>query len=903
MDFFEPLETFISSIFANDSDTRHGCEMAAKNVQLRFVTITVLFRKYQKMFDEFFIRDKSTGGGSSGRTAMTSSARKRLPPGLDLSRFYQFGWLLFLVARGKLLPQGQPDFLKLVYLLLCCLDLMLVHAPEIVRRIRIADLTAPTASFQATVSSSSRQDTLWRLCTNKDVHYPTVKEFQERVFLPFITTNMQLGVLTAEPDHPSASGHHSQSTSRDPNREHISPSTMYLPGLLDSCLDQNYRNLDREYGGQLFHSCDFDERLFLSNHPQLQTPHKNGAASSSSGDAAGLLLSPSKILGSPSHAASPNGSPPSSPIKATLTAASWLRKIVHPEGVTESPLQRLNVLLESYTGGAEELAEHAKTLLESCHFGGEDTNATRRGEALCLYLRLLESVVSAEERRIGKSASSKPGLVALLANSKFHKSLLVVASEIVMCCYNFPNAATPREFPHTLTVFGVSAYDFGKVVESVVRNELAMPRTVVKHLVRLEERVLEQLAWGSGSPLYDALDKTDERESLLQRLQETGTPQQLSGSACQVFSTPVKQRPGSSRPDSSAPPSPAPQQGATTKTTSLELFLRKVAHLISLRVRKMCDDLQISLPYTIPERMVQQIEYAMVYITTQTDLMLNRHLDVLIMCTVYSLAKVSVPMLAQQQPVTFKIIIEKYHLQPQARVPIYKYVRVAENVDEDVIKFYNKIFLPELETFLLGFQPPAPSSGPNSPAHATRQSGVKRATRFQEQQQKQMQQTQQQRRSIALQQISSPISFEKPRGRAQPNGAASSSSGPESTLKSPLKAGNFYFSPIRAASATPLGLYRGADGGGAGASGGRLVFQFGMSPHRQLEDINKSVNRDISAKRKLSFDVDLSDAPSSPSSSQEPAPDRRRSAKRKLDLSDSDSAPPAPASKRTRQSD
>jgi hypothetical protein len=90
------------------------------------------------------------------------------------------------------------------------------------------------------------------------------------------------------------------------------------------------------------------------------------------------------------------------------------------------------------------------------------------------------------------------------------------------------------------------------------------------------------------------------------------------------------------------------------------------------------------------------------------------------------------------------------------------------------------------------------------------------------------------------------------------------------------------------------------------SGGGRLVFQFGMSPHRQLEDINKSVNRDVTARKKLNFDLEaLADGAASagsPSSSQEVVPDRRRSAKRKLDL-DGDVTPPMPSAKRSRQSD
>ena len=40
----------------------------------------------------------------------------------------------------------------------------------------------------------------------------------------------------------------------------------------------------------------------------------------------------------------------------------------------------------------------------------------------------------------------------------------------------------------------------------MIKEEPGLTREMVKHLGQIEEMVLEQLAWKSGSPLFDAID-------------------------------------------------------------------------------------------------------------------------------------------------------------------------------------------------------------------------------------------------------------------------------------------------------------------------------------------------------------------------------------------------------------
>lgn len=83
--------------------------------------------------------------------------------------------------------------------------------------------------------------------------------------------------------------------------------------------------------------------------------------------------------------------------------------------------------------------------------------------------------------------------------------------EIVLYSYRVIEAA----FPTILSLFGLHAFDLCKVIESVIRYETALPRPVVHHLIRIEEAIVESLAWTDSSPLFSLLDDPSHRQALL----------------------------------------------------------------------------------------------------------------------------------------------------------------------------------------------------------------------------------------------------------------------------------------------------------------------------------------------------------------------------------------------------
>ncbi|BFZ13546.1 hypothetical protein BsWGS_16586 [Bradybaena similaris] len=103
------------------------------------------------------------------------------------------------------------------------------------------------------------------------------------------------------------------------------------------------------------------------------------------------------------------------------------------------------------------------------------------------------------------------------------------------------------------------------------------------------------------------------------------------------------------------------------RTGSLALFFRKVYHLASVRLRDLFDKLDID-----DEELLKKIwtcfEYAML---NHVHLMCDRHLDQLIMCSMYLVAKVT------EKPLTFQNIMRCYRLQPQAHSHVYRSVLLS----------------------------------------------------------------------------------------------------------------------------------------------------------------------------------------------------------------------------------
>uniref|UniRef100_A0A8C5QCY5 Retinoblastoma-like protein 1 n=1 Tax=Leptobrachium leishanense TaxID=445787 RepID=A0A8C5QCY5_9ANUR len=165
--------------------------------------------------------------------------------------------------------------------------------------------------------------------------------------------------------------------------------------------------------------------------------------------------------------------------------------------------------------------------------------------------------------------------------------------------------------------------------------------------------------------------------------------------------------------------------GKPKKTGSLALFFRKVYHLASVRLRDLC--LKLDVSNDLRRKIWTLFEYSLVHCT---DLMKDRHLDQLLLCAVYIMAKVS------KEERLFQDIMKCYRNQPQANSNVYRSVLLESSVGDanqdvemmdcessdspptptntscstsdkekrgDLITFYNNVYVERVKLFALKY--------------------------------------------------------------------------------------------------------------------------------------------------------------------------------------------------------
>ncbi|XP_052230201.1 retinoblastoma-like protein 1 isoform X2 [Dreissena polymorpha] len=149
---------------------------------------------------------------------------------------------------------------------------------------------------------------------------------------------------------------------------------------------------------------------------------------------------------------------------------------------------------------------------------------------------------------------------------------------------------------------------------------------------------------GTGSETSNTVVHTPGHPSLQNGASQAGNP--LEGTA-------EKQQ------DQKGNPANKPMRGG-----SLAIFFRKVYHLAHVRLRDLCERLGIE-DDDLHKKMWTCLEYVIVH---NTELLRDRHLDQIIMCAVYIIAKVT------SKSQSFQDIMKCYRMQPQAQSHVYRSV-------------------------------------------------------------------------------------------------------------------------------------------------------------------------------------------------------------------------------------
>ncbi|XP_074580565.1 retinoblastoma-related protein-like isoform X1 [Curcuma longa] len=454
------------------------------------------------------------------------------------------------------------------------------------------------------------------------------------------------------------------------------------------------------------------------------------------------------------------------PVSTAMTTARWLRDIISP--LPSEPSAELQCFFSSCNQDIMNIVTHrASIILETifpspfgeCSISGSFQSANlsediawaheRKMEALKLYYKVLKAICLAESRLLNHN-----NLTPLLSNERFHRCLLACAAELVLATHK----TVILMFPAVLDRTGLTAFDMSKVIETFIRYEETLPRELKRHLNSLEERLLESMAWERGSSLYNSLilarpalageinglgllaepmpsldaiamhqdisngcmlpklsQKIDvfpdnrgeprspkrlctESRSLLPQWGSTPTGKKHTlNFSCFKFKSPPLQSKFAS------PSQSNPAGGEIYAETGIKVFFNKILKLAAIRIKSLSEKLE--LPQQILEHVFCLFQQILVH---RTALFFNRHIDQIILCSLYGVVKVC------HIGLTFMSIIDCYQKQPQCKPQVFKSIfvtlpsanRNGRMVQEhvDIITFYNQIFVPSVKPLLVEIQ-------------------------------------------------------------------------------------------------------------------------------------------------------------------------------------------------------
>ncbi|XP_077339390.1 retinoblastoma-associated protein isoform X1 [Lithobates pipiens] len=641
-------------------------DSAVMKLKKKYETMSHLYQKFQSTFNDIFLNQSNTENAAGSR----------------YKAILEGSWTTYLLAKGKVL-QMDDDLIISFQLLLCVLEYFIKQSPSDILKepykssVSGLSVNGPTRtsrrgqSRNTRTSRQSETDTriIEALCKANECPVDEVKNVYFSSFVDFLNST---GISSMD---------------GLPKAEVIS----------------------KQYEEVYQRNKDIDARLFLKNDPSLKvdiresleqerTPKKNIAGE------APLI-------------------PPQTPVRAAMNTINQL--MVTLNSSCDEPSEILNLYFENCTKNPKSKiiervnrlgqvfkARFATAIGQAC----AEIGYQRYRVGVRLHYRVLESILKSEEERLSIHNFSK-----LLNNDIFHTCLLACAVGVVMAAYGGNSfqtqsqAETAVSFPWILNVFEQKAFDFYKVIESFIRAEPSLTKHMIKHLERCEHMIMESLAWQSDSPLFDLIRQTKDREESVDHPEMASAAQQPSQNnptAADLYLSPsrtTQQSAVTSAPTSSSTNGQGlvPQQ-PQQRSTSLSLFYKKVYRLAYLRLNSLCSSLLSDHPE------LEQIIWTLFQHTLQHEyeLMRDRHLDQIMMCSMYGICK------AKNIDLRFKTIVTAYKQLTNTNQETFKHVLIRDGRHDSIIVFYNLVFMQKLKSNILQYastRPPTLSPIPQIP--------------------------------------------------------------------------------------------------------------------------------------------------------------------------------------------
>jgi retinoblastoma-associated protein len=259
-----------------------------------------------------------------------------------------------------------------------------------------------------------------------------------------------------------------------------------------------------------------------------------------------------------------------------------------------------------------------------------------------LFFRILDELLLKESRTVKTQDFSK-----FLQTEVFLHSVFICAIETVF----FIGSVRNLQIHDLLGLVGLKAFDYWRILNSFLKFDMHMPKNLNSHFRDIEIRIVSEQAWQEGSPVVAIIrDLCSHQQS--ENLQESSIMQPYNN------------------------------------------FFKRVLHLSAQKIT------DISRQLNANEDIIERIWLIMkIQLSTEPQLLIDRHLDQLVMCTIYGVCKVQ-PSLS----ITFNNIINVYQdiykLQRNLN-DIYLKVLIKSGEKKDIIHFYNDVYIKIMKEYII----------------------------------------------------------------------------------------------------------------------------------------------------------------------------------------------------------
>ncbi|XP_056844873.1 retinoblastoma-related protein 1-like isoform X2 [Raphanus sativus] len=758
VDFFKELPQFVvkagpvlCELYGADWENR----LQAKELQANFVHLSLLSKYYKRGYREFFLTYDANAEKNSANSA------SYLPDS------YRFGWLLFLALRNHAFSRFK-DLVTCTNGLVSVLAILIIHVPCRFRNFNIQDSSRFVKKGDKDVDLvaslckiyDASEDELRKIMDKANNLIETILKKKPSACKTDTLDNINPDGLTYFEDLLDEASISTSLTTLEKDYD----DTVCNKGELDERVFINEEDSLLGSGSlsagavnittgvkRKIDSLSSPARTFISP----LSPHKSPAAKTAMTSVGGSKLTATPVSTAMTTAKwlrtviCPLPPKPSPGLELFLKSCD--------RDITNDVTRRAHVILEAIFPNSSLGDQCARGGLQPVNLMDDIWAQQRRLEAVKLYYRVLEAMCKAEAQILHVN-----NLNSLLTNERFHRCMLACSAELVLATHK----SITMLFPAVLERTGITAFDLSKVIESFIRHEDSLPRELRRHLNSLEERLLESMVWEKDSSMYNSLivakpalaleinrfgllaepmpsldaiaalinfsEGSSNHASSIQQKPEAGpgqngdikSPKRLCTDYRSIlverssFASPVKDRllalgnvksktlpPPPLQSAFATPTRPNPGGGGETcAETGINIFFTKINKLAAVRINGMVERLQLSQQiresvYCLFQRVLAQ----------RTSLLFNRHIDQIILCCFYGVAKIS------QMSLTFREIIYNYRKQPQCKPLVFRSVFVDSSQSRrqgrvgpdhvDIITFYNDVFIPAVKPLLVEIVP------------------------------------------------------------------------------------------------------------------------------------------------------------------------------------------------------